>query len=219
MNSVAWALIGLTLGIAAVDWWAVASANRPLEYLAKPATMVPLLAAAWAIDTVDSAMRVWFLVALVLSLAGDVFLMLIDDDHPDERLFIAGLGSFLVGHLAYIAGFVVGGQTTGRALLGAVVAAAALSTIGPRIVRGARSVDAKLGPAVSLYVSVIGAMAVAAIGAGPAVAAAGAVLFVTSDAVIGWSRFVGPVPNHRLVIMVTYHLAQVLLVLSLAVAR
>jgi uncharacterized membrane protein YhhN len=62
-------------------------------------------------------------------------------------------------------------------------------------------------------------MAVAAIGAGPAVAAAGAVLFVTSDAVIGWSRFVGPVPNHRLVIMVTYHLAQVLLVLSLAVAR
>ena len=33
------------------------------------ATMVPLLAAAWAIDPVDSAMRVWFLVALVLSLA------------------------------------------------------------------------------------------------------------------------------------------------------
>ena len=50
MNAVAWALIGLTLGIAAIDWWAVASANRPLEYLAKPATMVPLLAAAWAID-------------------------------------------------------------------------------------------------------------------------------------------------------------------------
>ena len=52
----------------------------------------------------DDARRRWFVLALALSLAGDVFLMLRRDD-----MFVLGLGSFLLGHVAYIAGFGVHG--------------------------------------------------------------------------------------------------------------
>ncbi|MGH2728603.1 MAG: lysoplasmalogenase family protein, partial [Actinomycetota bacterium] len=101
MNAVAWTCIGLAGSLAVADWVAVSPGVRSkrAEYLLKPATMIPLIIAAVVIDPERDAQRAWFIVALVLSLAGDVFLMLPHD------LFIAGLGSFLLGHLAYIAGF------------------------------------------------------------------------------------------------------------------
>jgi hypothetical protein len=37
----------------------------------------------------------------------------------------------------------------------------------------------------------------------------GAILFLISDIMNAWVRFVGPIKNHRLWIMSTYHLAQV----------
>jgi uncharacterized membrane protein YhhN len=72
---------------------------------------------------------------------------------------------------------------------------------------------------VSVYVLVISTMVVTAVGSTVAVAIAGALLFWISDLTIGWSTFVRDVGGSRLVIIVTYHLAQVLLVASLAVAR
>lgn len=45
-----------------------------------------------------------FLLALLFSLLGDIFLML-----PRER-FLAGLGAFLLAHLAYGWGFLGSGQ-------------------------------------------------------------------------------------------------------------
>jgi uncharacterized membrane protein YhhN len=46
-------------------------------------------------------------------------------------------------------------------------------------------------------------------------AAVGALLFYGSDGLIGWTRFVGSLPNARVAIMITYHLGQLGLVLSL----
>jgi uncharacterized membrane protein YhhN len=43
----------------------------------------------------------------------------------------------------------------------------------------------------------------------------GASLFYASDALIAWNRFVRETPHARLTVMVTYHLGQVGLVLSL----
>ena len=60
----------------------------------------------------------WFVVALVFSLAGDVFLML-----PNEDLFVPGLGSFLVGHVAYIVGLLVAGISPLALVVGVVVVA------------------------------------------------------------------------------------------------
>ena len=43
----------------------------------------------------------------------------------------------------------------------------------------------------------------------------GALLFMTSDSIIGETRFVGPRRHERIAIMTTYHLGQILLILSL----
>ena len=46
-------------------------------------------------------------------------------------------------------------------------------------------------------------------------AVAGAVLFLTSDTILGWRQFVSQRPWMPVTIMVTYHLAQAALVISL----
>ena len=68
---------------------------------------------------------------------------------------------------------------------------------------------------VTAYVAVISAMVVCAIGTGDGVAIAGAALFYYSDALIGYGRFVRSLPGGPVGIMVTYHVGQALLVLSL----
>lgn len=210
MDGTVVALLVLTLVVAVVDWWAVATDRRRIEYLAKPGTMVVLIAAALAIDPADGAQRTWFVVALVLSLAGDVFLMLPRD------LFVAGLGSFLLGHVAYIVGL-LSGPTSGAGLaIGAAIIAVALPLLGVRILRAVRAGDEPgLAVPVTLYIAVISAMVVSAGASGSALALAGALSFYVSDALIAWTRFIQPLAWGRVAVMVTYHAAQVALVVSL----
>jgi uncharacterized membrane protein YhhN len=68
---------------------------------------------------------------------------------------------------------------------------------------------------VASYLGAISLMVAAAAAAGDAWAIAGAALFLSSDAVLGWSSFVAREPWMPITIMVTYHLAQAALVLSL----
>ena len=96
MTGLAVLWFALFLVAAVADWIAVHLGNKTLEYVAKPATLVALIGAAAALDVDDPAVKAWFLAALVLCLIGDVFLMLPQD------LFVFGLASFLLGHIAYI---------------------------------------------------------------------------------------------------------------------
>ena len=90
--------------------------------------------------------------ALVLSLAGDVFLMLPQD------LFVFGLASFLLGHIAYIVGMHVDGVDGPRFLVGIVIVMALLAVIGTRILRGVRAGPdpALAGPGGRLHVRDLG---------------------------------------------------------------
>lgn len=215
MTGTAWLLLALTGLAAVVDWGAVAIRRVRVEYVAKPLTTAGLVAIALALDPVHTDMRIAFVVALVLSLAGDVFLML-----PGERWFVPGLAAFLVAHIAYVVGFVVGPGTGSELLVGAVIAAAVAVPMGIRLVRAVRrSAPALVGP-VTAYVVVIASMVACATGWGNVWAVVGAWLFFVSDALIGESRFVHPgwsgTRSARLAIIVTYHLGQAGLVLSLA---
>ena len=211
MNATVGVLLGLTLVVAAVDWFAVATERLRLEYVAKPGTMVVLIGAALALTDVDGTARTWFVVALALSLAGDVFLMLPAD------LFVPGLASFLLGHLAYIVGLWQGDTSTTGLLVAAAAVAVLLPTLGRRILGAVRSGDEpELLVPVTVYVLVISAMVVSAGASGSAVALAGAVSFYASDALIAWNRFIHEQRWGRVAIIVTYHLAQIGLVLSLA---
>lgn len=212
MTGAAWGLIVATLVIAAIDWYAVHVERKSVEYVAKPATMLPLIAAALVLEPGVAAMRPWFVAALVCSLAGDVFLMLPDS----RRFFVPGLASFLVGHVLYIVGLSQGPTSTVGMIVGAACTFTALLAVAPTIVKGASDVDPRLGVPVLAYILTISVMVTFAIGSGRAVGIVGALLFFLSDFCIGWSRFVADFRSSHLAIMVTYHLAQVGLVLSLA---
>ena len=70
-----------------------------LEYAGKPAVMLVLFA--WlgsAVGLQDA--RLWFGAGILLSLVGDILLMLALD-----RFFLFGLVAFLLAHLAYVIGF------------------------------------------------------------------------------------------------------------------
>lgn len=210
MNGAAIVLVVLAGVVAVIDWVAVARGDRRIEYVAKPLTMVALVGAASVLDPVDGTARSWFVAALVLSLIGDVFLML-----PTDR-FVPGLASFLLGHIAYIVGLRFLGTSAAGFLVGVVIVGLALPLLGARIIQAVRRSDEPdMVIPVSAYIVVISLMVVMAGASGVAVGLAGALSFYVSDALIAWTRFVADLRHGRLAVIVTYHLAQGLLVVSL----
>ena len=226
MPTIGWVLLGLAAVAALANWWAVDTpvptpvtpdgAGSPqlsqrVEYVAKPATMVLLIAVAVMLDPADGGSRAWFVLGLLLCLAGDVLLML-----PSDR-FLHGLAAFLAGHVAYIVGFWARGVQLWALLLGVLVVAVTVAVVARPIVEAVqRDEDPELVGPVLAYIGVISAMVVLAIGTTVAIAIMGGLLFYASDALLAWNRFVRPLPHGRLLVMITYHLAQAALVLSLA---
>jgi uncharacterized membrane protein YhhN len=193
---------------AAVDWWAVARGNRRVETWAKPATLAGLVLVAVVLGAGQSAAGWWLLVALGLSLAGDVLLL-----GDSQRRFLLGLAAFLAGHLAYVACFVLLGLESApwSPLAWLVLAAAVVTT--RRVVPSAHA-SSGLGLAVPvvLYTLVIGAMVVLAFGTGRPLVALGATVFAASDSLLALNRFVDPRPWAPLAVMMTYHVGQALIV-------
>jgi alkenylglycerophosphocholine/alkenylglycerophosphoethanolamine hydrolase len=206
---------------ALLDWYAVFHANTRIERIAKPAAMIFLIL--WYETTLPAAPPAassWFLVGLVFSLGGDIFLML------DRRHFIKGLLSFLLAHLAYIVTFNLTGVIVNAALLllAAAIGVAAFLLVR-RIAAGLRaSGSPSLIPPVSAYAVVLALTFWSTLTtfwrpewpwAAPWLAAIGGGLFFISDSLLAWDRFVHPLPNGRLWTMLTYHLAQFGLTLSM----
>jgi uncharacterized membrane protein YhhN len=199
----------VTASLAVADWGAVWRRLPGLRWFTKPGTMVTLIVVAMLLDPADPAIRAWFVAALVLSLAGDVFLMLA------EKWFVAGLGSFLVAHVAYVAGLLLAFRSGWSLTAGLVLVAGFGTWVGRRVVTAvAEANSALIGPVVA-YIAVISAMVVAAFGTGSAWAIAAAVLFYASDSLLAWDRFVESLRLGPLAVMVTYHLAQMSFVVSL----
>ncbi len=207
---------------AVVDWVAVGTGRRRLEYLAKPAVLAALVVAAALIpadhtDLVDR--RWWFVAALVFCLAGDVLLML------PRNLFVPGLAAFLVGHILFIVGLLHPPVPAGVPPFAFSAAGLVAATVGVVLVEAlpatvlisslASHGQRALIPPVCTYVAAIATMVVVALNVGVAAAALGAVLFLGSDTLLAWNRFVRPVRFGPVGVHATYHLAQGLLVLSL----
>jgi alkylglycerol monooxygenase len=149
------------------------------------------------------------LAAAVCSLAGDVFLML-------EGHFMAGLVSFLVAHLFYLALF-----KQGQVWFPSKRALAATLGVGALMVAFlfAGGLPAALGAPVAAYVTVIALMAAQAIGRAtvlrdPAAigVAVGACFFMLSDSLLAVNKFVLPLPFAAFWVLATYYTAQILIV-------
>lgn len=193
---------------AVLNWLAVARRVEPLEYVSKPAVMVGLIAAVVAFDTPDE--RAWvFVAALAFSMLGDIFLML-----PADR-FLFGVGAFFLAHVAYIVGLRMDSSAGISLVAGIIVVGAFAITVGRHIVLAVRKQAPELATPVSAYVAVISVMVASAIATKNPYAAVGAVVFMASDTLIAWNRFVQPLTWAPVTIMVTYHVGQALLALSL----
>ena len=207
----AWVLLVVAAGFAIGDWISrvhpLPGSGSRLEYVCKPGTLVALIGVALLVDPTHADERMWFTIALVLSLAGDVLLM-----HPAD-LFVPGLASFLLAHIAYVVGLNLHSEHNWWWAVPVVVVVGLSSA---RLMRGIRaSGHRELITPVGLYVVVIAMMGTSALAGGNRWAAVGAVLFMVSDTLIGETRFVQPARWAPVTIMVTYHLAQAGLVLSL----
>jgi uncharacterized membrane protein YhhN len=200
--------------LALVDWYAVARDDRRTETWAKPATLVALVVVALALGATDTSAGWWLLVALVLGLAGDVFLL----GDSDTR-FRLGLASFLVGHLAFVVSFIrLGLDQPGWLWIAWLVLFACLiatrRVVPATFLRGGRA----LAFPVAAYTVVIGAMLIIAFDTGEPLIAVGASVFAASDSVLAVNRFVSPRPWAPVAVMVTYHVGQALIVAGVLAA-
>lgn len=203
----------LIAGLFAVgDWVAVQHRLYHLEYLLKPGTLLLLSIAATVADL--GSEKPWVVAALVLGLLGDIGLMLSDGEVDPP--FVAGLGAFLFGHICYVIAFAIVGLN-GLAILAGLFMAGGIAGLAlPAVLRGAaRAAGGVFAGIVALYAAVLAAMAVIGVGTAIVATAAGAVSFLCSDTLIARERFVAPVQHGTLLIIITYHLAQFLILIGL----
>jgi uncharacterized membrane protein YhhN len=204
----------LPAGLALVDWYAVAREDRRTETWAKPAVLVALIVTALVLGATDSAAGAWLLVALAFGLAGDVFLL----GDTDAR-FRLGLAAFLVGHLAFVVSFTrVGLDPQGWNYISFLVLGGCLlatrQVAASTYLRGGLALAAP----VAIYTVVIGAMVIYAFATGETLIAVGATVFAVSDTVLARNRFVRPWDGAPLLVMVTYHVGQALIVAGVLAA-
>ena len=199
--------LAIAAAIAVLDWWAVATDRRDIERWAKPAVMVFLIAAAVLIPAESDWIRWWIVIGLAFGLVGDVLLFY-------DR-FIPGAAAFLAGHIAYVVALLLVPQEPRGLLVGGVIVLLVAVFVGRQIVAGAWRTSPLLGTIVATYMLVIGVVVVLAVGSTSVVVEIAALLFLTSDALLAWARFVGPAPGGRVAVMVTYQLAQAGFVLAI----
>jgi uncharacterized membrane protein YhhN len=184
-------------------------------YVFKPAATALILVLAWRLPAPEGLFfHACLLTGLGFSLLGDVVLML-----PGERWFLAGLVSFLLAHLAYIAAFAPAARLASASLL----RLAPFALAGLVLFRVLAPGMGKMRGPVAVYLAALATMAwlaferAAAIGTWPAwLAAVGAAFFLVSDGVLAYERFRRPFPAARLVVLITYWVAQWLIALAAA---
>lgn len=205
----------LTLLLMAVDWIATRNCWRRVCWFAKPAPMITLIIWFSLSGKWDGPLAAVGL-GLVFSLLGDILLML------PARFFLAGMAAFLLTHLAYI--FVFNHlpmEFRWEILLPVAAAAGAFVFLMRRIRAGLRRrrQSGMLVP-IGIYAVILSTMMLAALttllrpGWEPEAAlvvSLGGVLFFLSDAVLAYHQFVADVRQGDLLVMVSYHLAQLLI--------
>jgi uncharacterized membrane protein YhhN len=186
---------------------AQATAASAVQVATKP-LLIPLLLGWFLLATPPHRLRRIVGAALGLSWLGDLALM-----RSGETWFLLGLGAFLLAHVAYLVAF---WPDRGASVLRrpprlapyVVVLVGLLLTLWPDL-------DGLRAP-VAGYAIVIVAMAVLATGLG-STTAAGAALFVLSDALLALGSLTGRfrLPAHGAWVMATYLAGQALLALGI----
>ena len=220
-------LIILAFVFAGLETLALWKGWHELEYLAKPAVMVCLFIWLYTTAGLHGALLpptgiTWFGIGILFSLAGDIALLFID------RFFILGLVAFLLGHIAYLIGFntPLPQTTSAWSFILAIVIGLGSVRVLRRIAGSMRAKgQTRLVIPVLIYGTVITLMLLAAMltlfrldweATAAVLVSLGAALFYFSDIVLAWHRFVAPIKNGRMLNIGMYHLAQIAIVVGVA---
>ena len=198
-------LSGLTA--IASDW---NGRRQPLFYVAKPLTTLLVIGLAWVSLAAEPAYQPWVMAALLACLLGDIALMF-----TGTRAFVLGLGSFLLGHVLFIAAFAVALPLAPLVVTpAACLAAAVFLALVLGYARWLLPRTGKLKLAVCLYMAALTVMVLvallrAALSDSPAAwwVCLGAVLFAASDSVLAYRKFVAAPWWGQPVTLLTYYLA------------
>jgi len=209
----AWGELMTTVGLAVLlygEW-----KGRPgLRAAGKPFASLGFIVAAIGFGALESRYGNIILAGLILGAVGDVCLL-----GQAKQYFIAGLVSFLLGHVAYVIAFSSLPISTVPALVAATVMATVMAAIARWVFPHAPDMRVPIG----IYMLVIAAMCVVAIGAGAAGAPwmipVGAVMFTASDIAVVRDRFVATGFVNRLWGLPLYYAAQLIIAWSIMVVN
>lgn len=202
---------------AALESLALWKKRTRLEYLAKPAVMIILFLWLWTSVGLDGV-SLWFGLGILLSLTGDILLMISLD-----RLFMAGLVAFLLAHLAYLIGFNIPiPEISAWGFVLAIIVGLGGVRVMRRIVAPlAEKGQARMRTPIIIYGVVISLMLLSAMMKMTDIAwnvnaavlvGIGAFLFYVSDIILAWHKFVSPIQNGRIYNIGAYHLGQITLI-------
>lgn len=189
------------------------SHSRWMVFVFKPLTTVLVLAVAFAVGAFQTSYGHFVAVAIVLSLLGDVFLML-----PKDR-FVQGLLSFLAAHLALISAFTLewSGVTWWLFIAIGLFATGMYAVLAPYLGR--------MKLAVTVYILVIGTMAwlgcerwLALGSISGLLAAVGSIFFLISDSTLALNRFRTKFRSADFLVLSTYWVSLWLIALSTRLA-
>ncbi len=180
------------------------------KWLSKPLASLGFLGVAFARARAGDPVPDALMVGLVLCALGDVLLI-----PKDKRAFMAGIGAFMAGHIAYTATFLQRGAREGvlaaASVALAVVAVTFMAWLLPKLAVSAPNMTVP----VALYILVISGMVGAAASTWAERRAdgllAGALLFFVSDLFVARNRFVAPGFRNRLIGLPLYYAGQCLL--------
>jgi len=206
----------LTLGLAAADWAALLFRWDRAHTLIKPGVLAALtiwfsLESKW-----EGALAAIGL-GLVLSLVGDLLFLL------PLRYFTYGLIAFFIAHLFYIFAFNSPDPLVSRweAVFPAITVSAAFIYVNNRVRNGlARRGDHMFLIPIVAYGIVLSLMWLSALNTllrpgwilvSAIMVSLGGTLFFLSDSIMIYHRFVRRLRHGNLIVMVTYHLAQILI--------
>lgn len=162
---------------------------------------------------IDSILPILVLIGLIAGVTGDILLLF------PKKLFVFGLGAFLVGHLFYVAGFLQTPFHLQQSLPMLVFIAAVALIYGTVLFR--KLEDKRMMIPIIFYIVAISTMAVTAFNFDRTtvvrtfpIYTIGALLFCLSDSVLAWITFVKKFRYCDLLVMTTYYSAQILIVVK-----
>ena len=200
-----------------INWVSAWQLRMIPYYITKPIVMIGLIVY-FVLRVPITPARLPFLLGLVFSLLGDIFLI-----PKGTRWFLVGMGAFSITQLMYIWGFNLSMVKLPVFIVGVVALVGGVVLIHLVVNRFSQSssINKAILPFIKGYGALVFAMTMSALLclARPAwsdwaavMVGIGGILFFLSDGMIGLDKLDKRLPKYRFWIIFTYHLAQFLIV-------